>query len=159
MRRRSAIDGREEKWREGGRPVGWSAWQEEKSHGTFTWDRDAGCTAKGAAGAANVAGGCFLQSYAVEPGQRYAVRAVRRLQGHGDAWLRVRWQTADAKWAAEGLDVLLYCDAPAEQWGDMFGVVEVPAGVNKLLVLLGVAGQRSADDAAWFDDVAVYRLP
>jgi len=153
------FDGREEKWQKDGRPAGWSAWQEATSHGKFTWDRDTGHAGKGSARSTGVAGGCLLQSHDVKPGQRYAAGAMRRLQGKGDAWMRIRWQTSDGRWTAEDRDRLFFCDGPPQDWGEMFGVVEVPEGVGKLVVLLCTSGQASAADAAWFDDVELCRLP
>jgi hypothetical protein len=145
-------------WKEGHAPAGWGTWQIEKPKGTFAWDREAGAAAKGAAKAAGVANGCFIQSYGVKAGEHYAVGAARRLAGKGDAWIRVRWQTAEGKWTAEALDVLIHCEAPRGEWGEMLGVIEVPEGAGRLLVLLGVADQPTPDDAAWFDDVRVHRL-
>ncbi|MBM4037686.1 MAG: hypothetical protein FJ290_04155 [Planctomycetes bacterium] len=163
-----SFEGTPVEWKEGRPPAGWSAWQHEKSKGAFTWDRDAGAAGKGAARAAGVANGCFLQSCPVKPGEHYAVGAVRRLQGKAEAWLRVRWQTAEGKWAAEALDVLIHCEDPRagvhalpggrEAWGEVFGVVEVPEGVGRLVLLLCVADQPTADDVAWFDDVRVHKL-
>jgi len=152
-------------WKEGRPPAGWSGWQEDSSKGDFTWDREAGASttgsaqaAKGSARAANVASGCFLQRINVQPGERYAVYAVRKIAGKGEASVRVRWQTSDSKWTAESRDVLLFADGPRDQWREMFGVVEAPEGVGQLVILLGVRGQTSPDDIAWFDDVAVYNL-
>ncbi|MFW6162926.1 MAG: hypothetical protein ACODAJ_09165 [Planctomycetota bacterium] len=145
-------------WKEGGCPAGWHAWQEKASKGTFTWDRETGAAGKGSAKAAGVANGCFIQSYAVEPGERYAVRAVRRLEGRGDAWIRVRWQTAEGRWTAQGRDVMVYADGPRDQWAELFGVATVPEGAGKLVLLLGAGGQPTAADAAWFDDVVLFRL-
>ncbi len=142
-------------WKEGRPPAGWSAWQADKSKGTFTWDRETG---KGSARAAGVTNGCFLQACAVKPGEHYAVGATRRLHGKGEAWLRVRWQTPEGAWTAEALDVVIHCDMPRGDWGEMLGVVEVPEGVGRLVVLLAVAEQPTADDIAWFDDVRVHRL-
>lgn len=145
-------------WKEGRAPAGWHTWQIEKSKGTFAWDREVGATAKGAAKAAGVANGCFIQSYDVKAGEHYAVGAARRLAGRGDAWIRIRWQTAEGKWTAEALDVLIHCEAPRGEWGEMLGVVEVPEGAGRLLVLLGVGDQPSDNDIAWLDDVRVHRL-
>ncbi len=190
-------------WKEGRPPAGWATWQADKSKGTFTWDREADAgerpfpanrgvdqlrdlarggprgAAKGSARAAGVANGCFLQSCPVKQGEQYAVGAVRRLQGKGEAWLRVRWQTAEGKWAAEALDVLIHCEEPRagvhtlpeepragmhalpggqDGWGEMLGVAEVPEGVGRLVLLLSVADQPTPDDAAWFDNVRVHRL-
>lgn len=153
-----ANEGAAEDWQEGAAPAGWSSWQEERSSGTFTWDRETGATGKGAARAAGVAGGCFIQSTPVQPGERYAIRAVRRLQGKGNASIRVRWQTAESRWTQEHKDVILISRAPATEWGEIFGVVEVPEGVGRLVLLLGVSGQSSAQDVAWYDDVRLYKL-
>lgn len=153
------FDGADDKWREGRTPAGWTAWQEEKSKGTFTWDRETGSQGKGSARAAGVAGGCFIQSYPVKPGQRYAVRAVAKVQGKGSGHIRVRWQTAEGSWTHELLDSLIFCDQPHGEWNELFGVVEVPEGVGRLVVLLGAYGQSSADDMLWYDDVEVYPLP
>jgi hypothetical protein len=152
-------DGRAaEVWKEGRPPAGWTSWQEEALKGTFTWDRETGATGKGSARAAGVSNGCFMQRYDARPGERYAVRAMRRLRGKGEASIRVRWQTAEEKWIAEARDVSIFCAGPREEWSEMFGVVEVPEGADKLVILLGVAGQTSPDDVAWFDDVELYKL-
>jgi len=145
-------------WREGGAPAGWFTWEDRTSRGAFTWDRETGAHEKGSARASGVANGSFVQSLPVRPAETYAVRAVRRLQGKGDAWLRIRWQTADGKWAAEERDVLLSAAGPREAWGEFFGVVEVPDGVGRLLILLCVSGQPTATDVAWFDDVQLIKL-
>ena len=145
-------------WKEGRAPAGWHAWQEQTSKGTFTWDRETGSAAKGSAHAASVANGCFIQSHPVTPGEHYAIRAVRRLQGRGDAWIRIRWQTAESKWTAQPQDRIVYADGPRDKWVELFGVVEVPEPAGKLVILLGAAGQPSAADVAWFDDVELYRI-
>ncbi|MBM4036589.1 MAG: hypothetical protein FJ291_33040 [Planctomycetes bacterium] len=169
-----SFEGTPIEWKEGHPPAGWHAWQAEKSKGAFTWDREAEATrvgfgdsgvhelrnppARGAARAAGVTNGCFLQACAVKPGEHYAVGAARRLQGKGEAWLRVRWQAPEGAWTAEALDALIHCDAPRDAWGEMLGVVEVPEGAGRLLILLCVADQPAANDIAWFDDVRVHRL-
>jgi len=147
-----------EDWKEGGAPAGWHTWQAEKSKGTFTWDREVGGRSKGSAKAAGVANGCFIQAHEVKPGERYAIRAVRRLAGNGDAFIRIRWQTAEGKWTAETLDVLITCEGPREAWQEMLGVAEVPQTAGRLLILLCAGDQPTPADAAWFDDAALYRI-
>ena len=154
-----SIDGGEEKWSAGGPPAGWSAWQREDSHGTFTWDREAGAAAKGAAKASRVANGCFIQTYRAVAGERYAVRAAYKIHGNGNAWLRVRWQTAAGQWTAETQDQLFYGGTSHDRWQQLFGVVQVPEGAGRLLILLSTEGHNAAQDAAWFDDVDLYKLP
>lgn len=147
--------GRQADWTEGGAPAGWSCWQMKPDEGTFAWDRDLG-----AAKAAGVPeSGCFIQSYEAVPGECYAVRARVREQGRTRTWVRARWQTPEGKWTMENRDVTAVPDAPDNNgWAGIFASATVPDGVGKLVLLLGVGGQTTASDAAWFDDVGVYRL-
>jgi hypothetical protein len=136
-------------------PTEWGSWQSEKSHGQFTWEAIAG---KNLARAYGVHDGCFIQGLPVQPGERYAVQVQRRLQGGGEAWLRVRWQSPEGHWMLEGDDVLLYADGPRDGWREIFGAVQVPPGVGRLLVLLSAAGQATTNDVAWFSAARVYKL-
>jgi hypothetical protein len=158
------AEGTPVKYREGSPPAGWSVWQDDRSKGAFAWDRQTNHGGgQGAAHAAEVAQGCFLQSRLVKPGERYAVAAFQKQVGKGDAAIRVRWKTADGRWIHEDRDVMIFRDGPAEspaaEWSAMLGVVQVPEGVGRLELLLGASGQVSAEDAVWYDDVRLYRLP
>jgi hypothetical protein len=84
---------------------------------------------------------------------------VRKLQGEGDAWIRIRWKTAEDRWTAETHDKLILCEGPRDQWSEMLGVAEVPEGAGKLVILLGASGRHSPEDTVWYDDVELYRLP
>ncbi|MHC4405131.1 MAG: hypothetical protein ACYTG0_36255 [Planctomycetota bacterium] len=152
-------DGGKTRWSEGRPPAGWGSWQEATSKGEFQWDREAGANDKGSARAIGVANGCFIQGHPAKPGQRYAVRAVVRTQGRGDARIRVRWQIEDGKWTAEGKDRIFLPAGPPATWREIFGVVEVPEDVGRLVILLGVGRQESAEDIARFDDVGLHVLP
>jgi len=154
----TVADGREDTWREGRPPAGWNAWQGKDSQGTFTWDRQAGASVKGSARAAGAAEGCFIQSHDVRPGQRYAVRAVRRLQGRGTAHLRIRWQTAEGRWTLESQDKIVHAKGAPQEWHELLGVVQVPEGAGRLVILLGTSGQASPEDVCWYDDVELCRL-
>lgn len=147
-----------EQWKQGGCPAGWHAWQAAESKGAFTWDRENGAAGKGSARISGVAEGCLIQSYDVKAGERFAVGAALKLEGKGDGRIRVRWQTADGHWTHEIQDKLIPPNGPRGQWSDLFGVVEIPEDVGKLVLLLGAAGQTSPEDLAWYDDVRVYKL-
>jgi hypothetical protein len=116
-------------------------------------------SSKGAARAENVKGGCFIQSHDVKAGEVYVVTASGRIQGKGRTHISVRWQTSESKWISENLDRMI---TPAKsqdgKWSELTGVAEVPANVGKLVILLGISDQSSADDIAWFDDVQLYRI-
>jgi len=138
-------------------PPGYTAWQDEKNPtGTFGWDSTIG---GGAAKAVRVKWGCFLQSHPVEPGQRYAVQAECLAQGSTAPNLMIRWQTPEGKWTKWHEDQTFVFKNGPGQWRTAFGVVTVPQGVGRLLILLNVNGQLTDKDVCWFDNVALYRLP
>lgn len=145
-------------WAQGRAPVGWSFWQRDDSVGEATWDREVGADALGSARLARTLEGCFLQSISVSPGERYAVVAKQRIQGRGDGAIRVRWQDADSRWYAPSLDKLLDAAGPRGEWNQVAGVVTVPEGAARLVLLLLASGQQSDNDALWYDDVVVLKL-
>ncbi|OGV82601.1 MAG: hypothetical protein A3K18_08140 [Lentisphaerae bacterium RIFOXYA12_64_32] len=153
------VEGKQQDWKDGGAPAGWSFWQTDKSKGVIAWDRETGATAPGSARAANVENGCFIQTFPVKPGDRYAVRTLARCQGRSSVSVRVRWQTADRKWTKETQDVILSPGAAViGDWREIFGAVTIPEEVGNLVLLLGMSSQFSDQDVAWFDDVEVHAL-
>lgn len=146
-------------WQTGAAPAGWSTWQETRSKGTFSWDREVGRDGKGSARASAVGGGCFIQTVTpVAPGELYAVQGWYKLQGQGTAWIRVRWQTPEGKWHADQLDRLIYSSGQGDGWRELFDVAQVPEGAGKMVILLGMAGQQAEQDVVWFDDIRAVRL-
>jgi len=137
-------------------PPGWTAWQDEKNRtGTFAWDETVG---SGAARAAKVAWGCFLHGIPVAPGQTFVVQARCRATGATSPALTVRWQTSEHRWTQEANDGRFAFRPGAGDWQTAFGVVTVPPGAARLLVLLDVRGQKTDADVCWFDDVEVHRI-
>ena len=151
---------------EGGQPDLWDHWEKDWifhpfSPGHFSADTDLGASNKGAACISGVQAGCFLQGVNVLPGQRFLVRVKVRQSGAGKASLLVRWQTAAMKWTSADRDVYFIAPAStnAAAWREIVGVVTVPEGADRLMVLLGVNGQKNANDRVWFDDALVTRVP
>ncbi len=144
-------------WEREGTPPAWSFWQAGTSEGRPGWDRATGHNAPGSGTLTAVTNGCLIQSIEAQPGETYGVLAWRRIQGEGSATIRVRWQTPEGKWHAEQLDKMLGTSAPPGEWGRLAGLVTVPDGAGRLVVLLGASGQRSDEDVIWWDDVAVFR--
>lgn len=147
-----------EDWAQEGAPPGWSTWQHPDSSGAFAWDRAVGHDEPGSARMAGVTTGCFLQKVPVNPGERYGVVAWRRIEGTGEAVIRVRWQNPENGWHAQHLDVMIDSQGPRGEWAQMAGVVTVPEGAGFIVPLLNAAGQRSADDMIWYDDVVIFRI-
>lgn len=149
-------------WKTVGAPASWSTWQLQTSTGTFSQDNSVshGNDKSGSARLAGVENGCIIQSIDVKPGESYVVQAWNRQVGQGNSWIRVRWQTADNKWTDQESDVLLFAAKNKDQkeWQKIQGVATVPAEAGKLVVLLSVANQPTAQDVAWYDDAHVYKI-
>jgi hypothetical protein len=142
--------------KEGALPLEFSAWQDEKNPtGKFAWDAGVG---GGAARATRVKWGCFIQSQPANPGELYAVQADCLPRGNSRPSLVVRWQTADSRWTREADDRTFAFKSQAGEWRQAFGVVTVPPGAGRLVILLNVNGQEMEADACWFDNLALHRL-
>jgi len=147
-------------WVQEGAPGGWSFWQSAaaESEGNPGWDPEVGHDAPGSATMRTVRKGCLIQSIAVASGERYAAAAWHRVEGAGVPSVRIRWQKADGSWHAEHEDCFLTAHGAAGQWQRMVGLVRVPEGAGRLVLLLSVDGQRSDQDVVWWDDVVVFRI-
>jgi len=85
--------------------------------------------------------------------------ALAKRQYHQSASIRVHWQTPESAWTLESQDQLIFSEGAPDEWGEMFGVVQVPEGVGRLVILLGVRGQTGEKDVVWYDDVRLSKLP
>lgn len=138
-------------------PAAWSTWQREGPKGVFSCDTTVGRDKAGSAKAVNVKDGCFLQKIAVKSGESYAVEGACLRKGSSACTLFVRWQTETDTWTQWHSDQLVVFRPGEKDWESASGVVTVPEGVGKLVLLLSVHNQ-SEPDACWFDDVGVYKL-
>jgi len=150
-----------EDWQTEGAPAGWSFWQSQaaESEGSPGWDGKVGHGAPGAATMRDVKNGCLIQSVEVTPGKRYVVAAWYRQQGEGVPAVRARWHTPEGKWHAQHEDRFLAPRGSEDDWRRMVGVVRVPEGAGRLVLLLLMEGQQSKEHVVWWDDVAVFEMP
>jgi len=151
-------------WTATGMPPGWSCWQEDGSKGVFGFDARTGCDTPGSGRAANVRNGCFINTCAVAPGERYVITLRVRLAGEGLPVLHIRYQDADGRWADEGsgqaTQKKVYLTEPQadDEWGTLVAAVTVPEGAGRLVVLAGISGQVTDRDTVWFDDLHVWKV-
>jgi hypothetical protein len=150
-------------------PMEWNGWQDEDSKGTIGWDSEKGLLAPGAALLSNVSDGCIIQTYQVQPGQRYFLSVMARRSGEGLPSISAGWKTPEGVWM--GNDILsqrwqLHPEAlfpeepgPAEPWRRIFLFVTTPEGAGQMIVMPSASSQASDRDRIWFDDVKVYLLP
>ena len=145
-------------WQISGAPAQWSFWQEELCAGTFTWDE-----VTGAARAAGVRDGVFIQTAPVQPGQRFYVNARCRTQGKGAPTLTIAWKKADLSWLGVQANKVVFLPAalapsPAG-WSTWGGWVATPPDAAFMVLMLGAAGQPTAQDQLWWDEVQLVPLP
>ncbi len=135
-------------------PPAWGCWQhEKKAQGVFGLDTRKGLGDSFSLRAEGVGDGCFIGKACVLPGNTYAVEASS--QGAAPH-LRVRWNRA-GRWHEEGKDVMIpFDEAGTNGWRRAFGLVQVPAGADTLVLLLGT--QQAAGETTWFDNAGVYPL-
>jgi hypothetical protein len=135
-------------------PSAWGCWQREnRAQGLFGTDTQKGLGDASSLRAEGVGDGCFIAKTPVLAGGRYAVEAFSR----GVApRIRVRWNK-EGRWHAEALDVMIrFGEAGTNGWRRAFGVVQVPAGTDTLVLLLGM--EQKAGETTWFDNAAVFPL-
>jgi len=147
-------------WKTVGAPAHWSYWQATGSKGTFNQDNSInhGNDQSGTARVAGVQNGCFTQRIDVKPGEMYVLQGWMKQVGQGIGWIRVRWQTPDGKFIDPVSDIWLHGVGEPGAWQKVEGMVTVPDGAGKLVVLLVAGNQSTEQDVAWFDDVNLYKI-
>jgi len=141
-------------------PAGWTRWQAEKSKGVFSHADDAGrdAASKGAGKLASATDACYLQTVSVTPGNYYLIQGWIKQEGYGLAFIRTQ---------IKGLEdtVLFYDTARAaiatddNGWQKVQTVIMAPQDSSSIRILLTAKEQSSAQDGAYFDDVAIYQIP
>ena len=91
-------------------------------------------------------------------GDTYAVEAACLSRGASNPTLVVRWQTAEGRWTHESDDRTFVFRLGDGDWRSSFGVVTVPPGAGKLVILLNVTGQMAETDVCWFNNLSLYRV-
>ncbi len=155
-------------WATGNAIPGWTYWQTDESKGIFQLDPTVSRSGPAAGGQPNGSGkvtnvglgGSFIQVVTVQEGEQYLLRAWTRNAKNNPAFIRVRWKTPDEmRWTQEGKDVLLMAPKVAEgEWSLITGTITIPPGAGKLILLM-ITERQSPEDAVWFDDVELYKLP
>ena len=138
-------------------PRGYSTWERvNEPRAEFAWD---GRVGNGSARLSRVKEGCFVQVISVMEGEAYAVGVASLPQGDSFPTLLLRWQTGEGKWTHTARDRTLPFKPATGDWQVAWGVVPVPLGAGKMVVLLSVAGQHADTDVCWFDNLRIYHLP
>ena len=151
---KEALPGASSDWGDTGAPAGWNYWQEELSKGRFDWN-----SAKKAARASGVRSGCFLQTVAVKPGERYLLEASVETRGVGLATLSVGFKTPEGKWlpATARQDSIqpIRKEGTTESFSLAF-VVPKTAGIA--VIQLNAHGQPSETDVLLWKSAGVRRV-
>ncbi len=146
-------------------PANWNPWQNTRGkRGTLVLDTEVDRTGDGTPGSGRIAGvavrGSLGQSIVVRPGEVYRVSGWLKSEGKGHAHIRVRWKDKEENWLNETDDTLLAPTGNRSQgeWHEVAGIVVVPGEAGRMSVFLCAFDQTTIENAAWFDDLAVYEL-
>jgi len=147
-------------WSNKGAPKAWSTWARTPA-ARFAVLPDEGRTGHAAA-MSGPDGGCYLQTIAAQPGERYLCTAwikVIPAETLTDAKLSIRFRTPAGAWhpsrdAEPSVDAIV---GPAD-WQPLVLLTTVPEAAGSLVLMLGT-GNHPEGARTLFDDVALYKLP
>ena len=71
--------------------------------------------------------------------------------------LKLKWQTPEGKWASGIPECKVELPAGASDWTRLCAVASIPAGVGRLVILLGAKDQTAVEET-WFDDLCLEKL-
>lgn len=151
---------REKDWTTTGAPPGWSVWN-RAGDSAFTVEAGIGRHRSAAARIAGGAGGVYLQTLPVKPGERYLCLVWARYEGPVQSRagiFGVRFRTPTGAWHPRR-DLEPQLDlSPSPKWQPLILVVKTPKGATSLVLLLGSTALTNGG-AVVFDEAAVYRIP
>ncbi len=97
-----------------------------------------------------------LQGVPCEAGRTYVIEGYCRRQGTSATVLWISWADGKGRLAQMHESVAVAFLPQADGWGRAVATVTAPPTAGRLVLLLAAAHQRSADEVAWFDDLAVW---
>jgi hypothetical protein len=103
---------------------------------------------------------CYITDIPVRPGEMYYCSAFARAVGSegAEVALLVQWKDPSGAWAEKPKAQCKLSGKDRSAWTPLVAMFTVPQGVAKAVVCLIVNNQEK-QDAAWFDDVELYRIP
>ncbi len=123
----------------------------------FVLDERFGYRSGGAARLEGGRPGLLAQEVPITPYRFYHFRVRLRKMGAGDASARLQWVAEDGSPVGEPLTVKPKHD-PRDAWQPAAATLRAPAEAARLRVELVAAGQQSADDVTWVDDVELFAV-
>lgn len=143
---------------------GWSQWLRPGTRGQVGVATDTARTGSNSLVLTGVEAACGIYTQAAEPGERYRVRCWVKTSVRPEAGqertggtLTMKWQTADGKWLSAIPERRVALPAGTASWTPLLGLVTIPDGVGRLVVLLG-AKDQALEEQTWFDDLCLEKL-
>ena len=143
---------------------GWSQWVRPGTRGRVGVATDVARTGGKSLVISGVEAACGIYTQPAKRGERYRVScwaksSVQPKEGEGrvGAKLSLKWQTAEGKWVQGPPECEVKLPAGTAEWTRMCGVVTIPAGVGRLVMLLG-AEKQTPGEQTWLDDLCIEKL-
>jgi hypothetical protein len=147
-------------WSTEGAPPEWSVWSRTPG-AAFATRGGIGVDASRAATIVGAQSAVYIQSIAVQPGERYLCTARVRCEGNaaGEARLAFRLRTPEGGWhKRRDLEGTATAHGGTTGWQTLALLIDVPEGTGSISIMPG-AGAQTEDALAVFDDIRLYRIP
>jgi hypothetical protein len=147
-------------WVSSNTPPGWSRWNRPATEAEFKWCSEGAHSGARCVMMKGCTAACYITDIPVRPGEMYYCSAFARAVGSegAEVALLVQWKDPSGAWAEKPKAQCKLSGKDRSAWTPLVAMFTVPQGVAKAVVCLIVNNQEK-QDAAWFDDVELYRIP
>ncbi|MEW6356035.1 MAG: DUF4838 domain-containing protein [Planctomycetota bacterium] len=143
---------------------GWGQWMQGGSPGNVGVAIGVARTGSKSLVISGVRSACGIYTQKAKPGERYRVSCWAKTsvqpkagQDRAGGSMTLKWQTAEGKWVEGPPAVTAKLSPGASEWTRLQGVVTIPTGVGRLVILL-LAEKQDAGEQTWFDDLCIEKL-
>ena len=146
-------------WESSNSPPGWSRWNRPGTEAEFKWCTEGAHAGKRCVMLKGSTAACYITHIPVKPGDRYYCSTFARATGSDrpEVKLLVQWQDAKG-WVSKPPAGCPLKGPDRSAWTPLVTVFTVPDGATKAAIGL-IVNEQQKEDAAWFDDVELYRIP
>ena len=143
---------------------GWGQWVRPGTRGRVGVATDVAHSGRNSLVVTGVEAACGIYTQHATPGERYRVSCWARTSVRPEAGrertggtLTMKWQTADGKWLSAIPERRVALPAGTTDWTRLRGLVTIPEGVGRLIILPG-ADDQAPEEQTWFDDLCLEKL-
>jgi len=147
-------------WSRDGAPPPWGRWNRPGTPAEFRWDDTVAHQGTRSVRMKGCLAACYVLNVEVQPGETYYCSAYARssVDNPPRTELLIQWKDAAGEWVSQPASSCPLVGEHANEWVPLSTLFTVPEGVAYAVVGLVVYDQQE-DEAAWFDDVFMAKVP